>query len=231
MRLFLLLFLTLPFAVFAGKKDSIVVIHTDYGDMTVYLYPETPIHRANFLKLASEGFYDETTFHRVIENFMIQGGDPNSKPGGEGVPGQGGPGYTLEAEFVAKYHHKKGAMAAARQGDQVNPERRSSGSQFYIVQGNNYTDEQLSQFEARGLKLSDAAKADYKEVGGTPHLDGTYTVFGEIIDGMDVIAEIAAVQKRGSAPVEPLRMTMEVIEISPKKLEREYGERDFYKYD
>ena len=228
MKKILLLLLLLPLTALAGNRDTVVVIHTDYGDMTVYLYKATPKHRANFLKLASEGFYDSTAFHRVIENFMIQGGDPNSKPDGEGVPGQGGPGYTIEAEFVPKYHHKFGALAAARQGDQVNPQKRSSGSQFYIVQGQNYTETQLQQFEAKGISLSDAAKADYKAVGGTPHLDGGYTVFGEVIDGLEVIGKIAAVKKRGSTPKEPVRMTMEVVPMKTKKMVKQYGERSFF---
>lgn len=228
MKNILLLLLLLPLTALAGKRDTVVVIHTDHGDMTVYLYKETPKHRANFLKLASEGFYDSTAFHRVIENFMIQGGDPNSKPNGEGIAGQGGPGYTIEAELEAQYYHKFGALAAARKGDGVNPQKRSSGSQFYIVQGQNYTDAQLSQFEAKGISMTEAAKADYKEVGGTPHLDGGYTVFGEVIDGLDVIGKIAAVEKRGSTPQSPVRMTVEVVPMKTKKMVKQYGERPFF---
>jgi cyclophilin family peptidyl-prolyl cis-trans isomerase len=153
-KLFTLIFI-LGLFVSCGQKDEttesttddIVVISTDFGEIYMALYDETPKHKENFLKLAREGFYDSTTFHRVMENFMIQGGDPNSKDEIPFNDGQGGPGYTLEAEFLPQFIHKKGALAAARLGDQQNPEKRSSGSQFYIVHGKEVNDAELDQVE------------------------------------------------------------------------------------
>jgi cyclophilin family peptidyl-prolyl cis-trans isomerase len=192
-----------------------VKISTDFGDIVVVLYNETPEHRDNFLKLAEEGFFDGTLFHRVINGFMIQGGDPNSKDAQAGQPvGSGGPGYTLPAEFVAAKFHKKGALAAARQGDQINPERRSSGSQFYIVQGRVYRTEELDAIEQQSGKTIPASRREaYTAVGGTPHLDDAYTVFGEVVSGIEVVDQIAATQT-GAAdrPVEDIRMTVTVIE-------------------
>lgn len=232
------------------------------------LYNETPVHRDNFIKLTSGGFYDGTSFHRVIENFMIQGGDPNSKEGEKGAPGNGGPGYTLPAEISPQFFHKKGALCAARKGDNINPEKESSGSQFYIVQGRTFNDEQLNQFEKQinvsiknqvmqaffsaeenkaylsriqtaqqegnkeEIKLimeeidpiieermiekkfaySDEQREIYKTIGGTPHLDMQYTVFGEVIDGLEVIDRIASVKKQESAPLNPVRMTIKLME-------------------
>lgn len=220
-----------------------VKVETSLGDFTILLYGDTPAHRDNFLKLAREGYYDGTLFHRVINQFMVQAGDPDSKTASAGQPlGAGGPGYTLPAEIVyPKHFHKRGALAAARQGDQVNPERRSSGSQFYVVTGNRYIPAQLDAMEARlkntqmqgefnklasqhideiramqmngdnaGLQalqqqliaeaeaavnanpmtLTPEMREAYSTVGGAPHLDGQYTVFGEVIDGMDVIDKI-----------------------------------------
>lgn len=197
-----------------------VEISTPMGVMKVKLYDETPIHRDNFLKLAEEGYYDGTQFHRIIKAFMIQGGDPNTKSEATmGMAGTGGPGYTLEAEIKPQFFHKKGALAAARQGDAVNPQKRSSGSQFYIVQGDTYSSEQLNAFEKRmqyakpGFAWTDEQKKIYGEIGGTPHLDGDYTVFGEIIEGLDVIDDIAATPTRpGDRPVEEIRMTMKVVQ-------------------
>ncbi|MDR2407110.1 MAG: peptidylprolyl isomerase [Bacteroidales bacterium] len=156
---------------FAQQKTestkTIVLLKTTMGNMKIKLYNETPLHRDNFIKLVNEKYYDGLLFHRVINNFMIQGGDPNSRnaPAGQQL-GMGGPGYTIPAEILPQFKHKKGAVAAARMGDQVNPKKESSGSQFYIVHNND----------------------------GTPHLDGAYTVFGEVIKGMDVIDKIANVQ-------------------------------------
>ena len=232
------------------------------GDIVVRLYDETPIHRDNFVKLAKEGYYDGTLFHRVIKNFMIQGGDPDSKgaPAGK-MLGVGGPDYTLEAEIKDGIFHKRGALAAARQGDEVNPERRSSGSQFYIVWGDVYNEGQLRQFskQLRMQKVQDvfnklaaehraeilqmrrdrnraglqelqdklAAEAEskvgktgltdeqlkvYSTVGGTPHLDGQYTVFGEVVEGMNIVNEIQMVETdssdRPTADVVILKMTV-----------------------
>jgi peptidyl-prolyl cis-trans isomerase B (cyclophilin B) len=159
------------------------------------LYNETPAHRDNMVKLISEGFYTDHLFHRVIKDFMIQGGDPGSVGAEPGVRlGNGGPGYTLPAEFNENLFHKKGALAAARMGDQVNPEKESSGSQFYLVQGRVFTGEELETLKQRGRgKITDEAAEIYQRVGGTPHLDGSYTVFGEIVEGMDVLDRIAEV--------------------------------------
>ncbi len=163
--------------------------------MTIKLYDDTPEHRDNFIKLVEDGFYEGLLFHRVIEGFMIQTGDPMSKDAVPGEPlGSGGPGYTIPAEFIPGHFHQKGALAAARQGDQVNPERRSSGSQFYIVQGRTWSDAELDQMDANREKaLTEEQREVYKTTGGVPHLDEAYTVFGQVVDGMEVIDRIAAV--------------------------------------
>ncbi len=162
------------------EKSTLVLISTTMGNIKVRLYNETPLHRDNFIKLVNEGYYDSLLFHRVINNFMIQGGDPQSKHAPAGVMlGNGGPDYTIPAEIIADIKHKKGALAAARMGDMVNPERASSGSQFYLVQNDN----------------------------GTPHLDGSYTVFGETVEGLDVIDKIAQVRTdRYNRPLEDVRI-------------------------
>lgn len=199
----------------AEKKGQKVLLSTKYGDMTLLLYDETPKHRDNFIKLVSDGFYDGTLFHRVIRNFMIQGGDPESKGADPNKRlGSGGPGYTIEAEITPEFIHKKGALSAARQGDQVNPEKRSSGSQFYVVQGKAVTAQELNQMAPRtgAIYTADQIKT-YREIGGTPFLDNQYTVFGEVIDGLDVIDKIAAVKTHpGDRPVEDVTMTMKLIE-------------------
>lgn len=249
----------------AQNKETIVVITTDYGKMRVKLYNETPQHRDNFIHLIGKGFYDDLLFHRVIYGFMIQGGDPESKgaPASKSL-GSGSVGYTTPAEIVyPKYYHKKGALAAARQSDQVNPQKRSSGSQFYIVQGRRMTDAELDRLEqnmqekaktarfheiagtktghiqdlrAAGdhagleklqteilaqidkefadrapLKFSGQMRDDYKTIGGTAFLDSEYTVFGEVIEGLDVIDKIAEVKTRpGDRPEVDLKMKIEV---------------------
>lgn len=242
-----------------------IKISTSLGDITVRLYDDTPIHRDNFLKLASEGYYNGTLFHRVIRDFMIQGGDPDSKgaPAGKQL-GVGGPDYTLQAEIKPHLFHKRGALCAARLGGEVNPNRESSGSQFYIVWGSVYNPSQLKQMEKQmkqnqvavtfnglvsyrkedimnmrrnrdraGLQAmqeqllkeaEDICKANpagfteeqvqaYTTVGGTPHLDGQYTVFGEVTDGLDVVEKIQGVKTlRGDRPcddVEVIAMTVE----------------------
>ncbi|HRJ31282.1 MAG TPA: peptidylprolyl isomerase [Cyclobacteriaceae bacterium] len=271
----------------AQKKnhDYVITIKTNYGDMVAILYDETPKHKANFIKLVKEKYYDSLLFHRVIEEFMIQGGDPNSKKAQPGQSlGNGGPGYTVEAEFNPKFFHEKGAFSAARLGDQANPTKASSGSQFYIVQGKKYTDEEITQLEqgiqynrknmalrevlfmpeyeeVRNLVVrkqqegdgawlgsffekadtliqkvkkdyqpfafSEAQKTRYKEVGGAPHLDGDYTVFGKVIQGLDVIDKIAAVPKGpGDRPMQDVRMFVTVEEMPKSKIEKTYG----YKY-
>ncbi|MBX2946137.1 MAG: peptidylprolyl isomerase [Cyclobacteriaceae bacterium] len=271
----------------AQKKnhDYVITIKTNYGDMVAILYDETPKHKANFIKLAKEKYYDSLLFHRVIEEFMIQGGDPNSKKAQPGQSlGNGGPGYTVDAEFNPKFFHEKGAFSAARLGDQANPTKASSGSQFYIVQGKKFSDDELTQLEQaarynrknqalrevlfmpeyesvrnlvirkqqegdgewlgaffeksdtliqkvkkdyREFSFSNEQKTRYKEVGGSPHLDGDYTVFGKVIKGLEVIDKIAAVQKGpGDRPAEDIRMFITVEEMPKAKIEKTYG----YKY-
>jgi len=258
-------------------NDYLVTIKTDLGEMKAILYDKTPQHKENFLKLINEGFYDSLLFHRVIQGFMIQGGDPDSK---NAQPGQrlggGGPGYTVPAEFVTELFHKKGALAAARRGDQQNPERASSGSQFYIVQGTVASEEDLaydqqkigqalqvclnqmpeselakSLNEARmsgdqqlfvdkvydsvqeleeltGIDLASTMPKDrveaYTTVGGTPALDDQYTVFGEVISGIDIVDSVAGVQTApGDRPVEDVRMYISVEEMPKAEIAEKYG--------
>jgi cyclophilin family peptidyl-prolyl cis-trans isomerase len=246
-------------------KEQMVLIKTEFGNMKVKLYNETPLHRDNFIKLVKDGYYDDLLFHRVISSFMIQGGDPDSKNASKSKRlGGGGPGYTLTSEIVDGLYHKKGALAAARQGDNQNPERKSSGSQFYIVQGkvwnNNDLDlqEEKATYQAvrdEGMKLfrakqkeimqlqkegmvdsisaikieiqeQAAKKVDssrflinqerrelYTTIGGVPHLDGAYTVFGEVVEGLNVIDSIAQVEKgAGDRPLNNVIMTMELLD-------------------
>lgn len=197
-----------------NKKQTKVLISTSYGDMKLVLYNETPKHRDNFMKLVEEGFYDSTLFHRIIATFMIQGGDPESKNAVKGAMlGNGGPGYTIPAEFNAKFIHKKGALAAARIGGASNPKKASSGSQFYIVQGKKYIKEELDVMNKRtGNIYTEEQYKAYETEGGTPQLDMNYTVFGEIIEGFDVIDKIAAVKKgRADRPKEDVKMTMKIV--------------------
>lgn len=187
-------------------------IQTEFGNMKVKLYNSTPKHRDNFIKLANDGFYDGLLFHRVISGFMIQGGDPDSRGAAPNMPlGQGGPGYQLDAEIGAP--HLKGALSAARLGGAQNPEKKSSGSQFYIVQGRPVDDATLDQTEQRQkLKYNAAQRELYKTLGGTPFLDNDYTVFGEVIEGMEVIDKIAAVQTQpGDRPVEDVVMNVRIL--------------------
>jgi peptidyl-prolyl cis-trans isomerase B (cyclophilin B) len=178
------------------KRD--VLMQTTMGDIVIRLSDSTPLHRDNFLKLVKVGYYDSVLFHRVMKDFMIQGGDPNSIRATGGQPlGNGGPGYTVPAEFRKTLFHKKGALAAARMGDNANPTKASSGSQFYIVQGKVFTDEGLDSvetFRLNGRKIPAEQRAVYKTIGGTPHLDQGYTVYGEVVKGLDVIDKIANVQ-------------------------------------
>lgn len=197
-----------------APDKCLVEIETQYGNMLFELSDATPQHRDNFTKLVEEGYFNDLLFHRVINGFMIQGGDPNSRNAKKGEPlGMGGPGYTVPAEFVDSLVHLKGALAAARQGDQVNPQKRSSGSQFYIVQGQPVTDATLNQIEARkGFRYSQAQRDAYKQVGGTPMLDRDYTVFGKLIQGMEVLDSIAATATDGrDRPVEDVKMKITVI--------------------
>lgn len=249
------------------KKTKVIIpemtkveLKTSFGDIVVGLYKETPKHHDNFVKLVKEGYYNGVLFHRVINDFMIQTGDGNSKTAKPGqMLGTGDPGYTVEAEFVyPKFFHKRGALAAARTADQVNPERRSSGSQFYIVTGKVYNEQQIMQmehqmnqmnlqsiFQAKAaanqkeimrlrmardtagtealrqrliaeteaeaaknpVKLTEEQRAAYTTVGGTPHLDNQYTVFGEVLEGMDVVAKIEGVATdRNDRPTEDIKI-------------------------
>lgn len=176
-------------------QSTKVLLKTTMGDMTLMLYDDTPAHKDNFIELVNKKFYDGLLFHRVMANFMIQTGDPASKDAKKGARlGSGGPGYTTIAEMRPNYYHKKGALAAARQGDKVNPRRESSGSQFYIVQGKKWTGAQLDQMENRGrVKFTDEQRKQYMEIGGYAPLDYQYTVFGEVIKGLEIIDAIAKV--------------------------------------
>lgn len=250
-----------------GKKadETIVSIKTEFGEIKVKLYDDTPKHKANFVKLVNEGFYNDLLFHRVIKNFMIQGGDPNSKAAETNVIiGSGGPGYTIPAEINPAHFHKKGALAAARLGGTKNPEKNSSGSQFYIVQGEVHRpgelDTMVVQINAQrkdmmmrghiekvngrlielkekndregfnllvaeirekvdsiydaGVKfdLSAEQRQAYSTIGGYPSLDGEYTVFGEVVEGMDVIDKITAVEtNKSNRPVNDIRMQVELV--------------------
>ena len=248
------------------QKDVVVEMNTTMGAVKILLYGDTPRHLENFVKLVNEGYYDGVLFHRVINDFMVQTGDPDSKdaPAGK-MLGMGGPDYKIEAEFVYPRHfHKRGALAAAREGDASNPTKASSGSQFYIVTGKTYSPAQLDQMEQRlqleqqktifgelasqhrdsimsmrrnrdqaGLaalqeklieqsasivkqnpvKFTDEQREAYSTVGGTPHLDGSYTVFGEVIEGMDVVDKIQKVETdRNDRPQEDVRViSMKVV--------------------
>ncbi|MEE0927303.1 MAG: peptidylprolyl isomerase [Bacteroidales bacterium] len=197
------------------EKTTMVIISTDLGEMKAVLYNETPLHKENFIKLAKEGYFDGCLFHRVIDGFMIQGGDPDSKTAKPGqMLGQGGPGYTIPAEFKQELIHKKGALAAARMADQVNPQKASSGSQFYIAQGKSYTENELNILSSRmGKAFNKQQMEAYTTIGGVPFLDYEYTVFGEVVEGLEVIDKIAAVEKdRRDRPVQDIKMTIKVVE-------------------
>lgn len=202
-------------------KEEKVKIETTEGVIVVKLYNETPLHRDNFLKLVKDKFYDGVLFHRVIADFMIQGGDPDSKTAKTNTQlGSGDVGYTIPAEIQSPaIYHKKGALAAARQGDNVNPQKASSGCQFYIVEGKTFTDAELDNMQ-RGrmmragsltndstLMFNEQARNDYKTVGGTPHLDGSYTVFGEVVEGIEIVEKISRVKTNSSdRPMEDVKV-------------------------
>ena len=188
------------------EKETIVVIKTSMGTIKAKLYNDTPQHRDNFIKLANEGWYNGSPFHRVIEDFMIQGG--------QNKDGRLDPGYRVPAEIKDNHFHKKGALAAARQPDQVNPQKASSGSQFYIVQGRVYDEKTLDMFESRmGKVFSARQRQAYQTVGGTPHLDGDYTVFGEVTEGLDIVDKIAVVKTGpGDVPVEAVTILSVTVE-------------------
>ncbi|MBK8443821.1 MAG: peptidylprolyl isomerase [Sphingobacteriales bacterium] len=192
----------------------VALISTELGDMKVKLYNQTPRHRDNFIKLTKEGFYDGTLFHRVMMNFMIQGGDPDSKLATPNQKlGNGGPGYNIPAEFVPDLIHKRGALAAARMGDAVNPKKESNGSQFYLVQGQKFSPVELAQVEkVTKRKLAKSSVDIYTTLGGAPFLDGDYTVFGEVIEGLDVIDRIAMVGSNPqSRPFKDIPMTVKML--------------------
>ena len=175
-------------------------METSAGEIIIKLYDDTPIHKANFLKLIEEGFYDSLLFHRVIKDFMMQGGDPNSKNASRYKKlGTGGPGYSLDAEIAPQYIHKKGALAAARNPDNINPKKASNGSQFYIVTGRKYPRKYMPRFEeTRGKKYSEKELIAYETLGGVPHLDGLYTVFGEVMRGLDVVEKVCNAPVNGA---------------------------------
>lgn len=258
------------------EKEYLVTFHTPYGEMHAILYDATPEHKENFIELAQSGKYDSTIFHRVIEDFMVQGGDLSTAPSYD--PEEDSVDYTIDAEFVDTLYHKKGALAAARQGDQRNPERASSGSQFYIVQGAVFTEDELltdmdklskgiqellrnGGYDSLGQELMELYQSGdyqaytqrmmevkpiveeelnievdkkypkerleaYTTVGGAPHLDDTYTVFGQVIDGLQVIDSIAK-QPTGQAdkPLKDIHMTVEVEEMPKKRITKEFGYR------
>lgn len=188
------------------QNEIYVLISTDMGDMKAKLYNKTPKHRDNFVKLVKQGWFNGSPFHRVINSFMIQGGGHKD--------GREDPGYTIPAEFFSDLYHKKGALAAARTGDEINPQKASSGSQFYIVQGKPILDRTLDVMEAdKGIKYTGVQRDMYKKTGGTPFLDMAYTVFGEVVEGLDVIDKIAAVKTgKDDKPLKDVRMTIKIIE-------------------
>lgn len=205
-------------------------IHTDQGECIVRLYNKTPKHRDNFIKLANQGFYNGTLFHRVIQGFMIQGGDPDSKNAAPGtLLGNGDLGYTIPAEFNDSLFHKKGALAAARDN---NPAKASNASQFYLVQGKKFTDAELDKVEQlrlNGRKIPEWQRQVYKTIGGAPHLDQNYTVFGEVVKGLDLIDSIAAMPTDANArPLTDVKMEVSVLKKrEAKKLEKELLKKAF----
>ena len=211
------LFLLALFAAFAkAPKNQYVRIKTSYGEVIIRLYNETPKHRDNFIKLAKMGFYNGTLFHRVIQNFMIQGGDPDSKDTSKAKPGaelgNGDVGYTIPAEFRDSLFHKRGVLAAARDD---NPAKASSGCQFYIVEGKRFTDGKMDTLETtrlKGYKIPAWQREIYKSVGGAPNLDHSYTVYGEVVSGIDMVDRIAAVTKdERNRPLQDIPMTVGVL--------------------
>jgi cyclophilin family peptidyl-prolyl cis-trans isomerase len=212
-RLFTLFILLITVMVAFAKppKNQYVRIKTSYGECIIRLYNETPQHRDNFIKLAKKGFYNGTLFHRVIQDFMIQGGDPDSKNAKPNIElGNGDVGYTVPAEFRDSLFHKKGVLAAARDD---NPKKASSGCQFYIVEGKRVTDSVLDKIEKKNNhKIPEWQRAYYRTVGGAPFLDANYTVYGEVVAGLDMVDLVAAVKKDGNdRPLTDVPMTVEVL--------------------
>ena len=193
-----------------------ILLSTDSGNIVLRLYNKTPLHRDNFIKLVKQKYFDSILFHRVIADFMIQAGDPNSKNALPKIQlGNGGPGYTVPAEFDSSLFHKKGALAAARMGDSENPAKASSGSQFYIVQGKVFTDaglDSVETFRLKGRKLPLAHREVYKTIGGAPHLDMGYTVFGEVESGLEVVDKIAAAERdSNNRPLTDIKLKMSIL--------------------
>lgn len=215
---FLAIFLLTAVSVFSQRianqaKERVsgvrVEMRTTMGNITLLLYNDTPRHRDNFIKLVNENVYEGLLFHRVIDRFMVQAGDPKSKDAKPGTMlGDGTLGYTIPAEFLPNHFHKRGALCAARQGDQVNPRKESSSCQFYIAQGQVWSEADLNMMEQRfGKKFSPEQRKAYTTVGGTPHLDGDYTVFGEVLKGMEVVDKIAAAPRdKYDRPLEDIRI-------------------------
>lgn len=203
------------------RQRSEVLLETTAGNIRISLYDETPLHRDNFLKLAGQHFYDSLLFHRVIRNFMVQAGDPDSRRAEPGqMLGNGSPDYRIPAEFrLPQLYHKRGAVAMAREGDAGNPQRESTASQFYIVWGKRHStadmqrvQEYLDTIVPGGIKLTEEMVDTYRKVGGTPHLDGTYTVFGEVTEGLDVIEKIQeAYTDDNDRPVDDIRIIRAVV--------------------
>lgn len=226
-RLLLLFSLFFTLQGFAAKpKYQYAKISTEKGTVFIRLYNETPLHRDNFVKVTKSGLYNGTLFHRVIKNFMIQGGDPDSKNASpEASLGNGGLKYTIPAEFRDSLFHKKGVIAAAREGDATNPTKASSSTQFYLVQGVVFTDSTLNATEEKRLKFKIPAsqRAVYKTIGGTPHLDRNYTVFGEIVKGIEMVDKIADEETgKGNRPKADVSMTVEILKRKEvRRLERE----------
>ncbi len=223
----LLLISTISFAQKKSKKDYLVTLKTKYGITHLVLFDDTPLHKANFIKLVEKKFYDSLLFHRIIDGFMIQGGDPESKTAkpNQRLGGGGGNMERIPYEFKTNHVHKKGALAAARDN---NPEKKSSACQFYIVQGKKMTDEEVTQVAQRnGMDYTTQQRAEYMILGGTPRLDNAYTVFGEAIDNLDLIDTIAKQAKDSTdRPKEDIKMSMTVKKMRKKKITKKFG----YKY-
>jgi cyclophilin family peptidyl-prolyl cis-trans isomerase len=210
------------FAQKTSKKDYLVTITTDYGKMRLVLFDETPKHKENFIKLSKDKFYNDLLFHRVIKDFMVQGGDPNSRNAKPGeMLGKGDNGYKIPAEISPKRFHQKGALAAARDN---NPKKESSGCQFYIVEGRKWSKADLDKQAARAArKLTDKQRKVYETEGGTPHLDGAYTVFGQVIDGLDVLDKISAQPRdERDRPEKDIKMKVSAKKMKKKKITRKY---------
>ena len=207
-----------------SKRDYLVTITTPWGEMHTILYDKTPKHKTNFLKLVDDKFYNDLLFHRIIDGFMIQGGDPKSKTAKQGeILGDGDVGYRVDAEITPDLFHKKGALAAARDN---NPQKASSGCQYYVVQGKIWNDKTLKEQMARSPQrvFTDEQKQVYKTIGGTPHLDGNYTVFGQVIDNLWVIDSVAKQPRNGqNRPLKDIAMKIKCKKMRKKKITKLYG--------